>query len=131
MGCYDFPGETWAGDASAHKGVMGAGSVCFQRPGRNLEVRVGREEEGISSLRPELAAIARTLQALPLETDLLYLFDSEAALSRVSRWIGSGPRTTLAGDANADIVTSIVERVRARVLQAVGAARCRVQVGSI
>jgi len=118
MGCYDFPGETWAGDGSAHKGVMGAGrSVCFQRPGRTLEVRVGREEEGISSLEPEIAAIARTLQALPLETDLLYLCDSEAALSRVSRWIGSGPRTTLAGDANADIVTSIVERVRARVLQ--------------
>jgi len=62
MGCYDFPGETWAGDGSAHKGVMGAGSVCFQQPGRTLEVRVGREEEGISSLRPELAAIARTLQ---------------------------------------------------------------------
>ena len=94
-----------------------AGSVCFQRPGRTLEVRVGREEEGISSLRPELAAIARTLQALPLETDLLYLCDSEAALSRVSRWIGSGPRTTFAGDANADIVTSIVERMRARVLK--------------
>ena len=52
-----------------------------------------------------------------METDLLYLCDSEAALSRVSRWIGSGPRTTLAGDANADIVASIVERVRARVLQ--------------
>ena len=77
MGCYDFPGETWAGDASAHKGVMGAGSVCFQRPGHNLEVRVGREEEGISSLRPELAVIARTLQGIPLETDLLYLCDSE------------------------------------------------------
>ncbi len=78
---------------------------------------MGREEEGISSLRQELAEIARTLQALPLETDLLYLCDSEAALSRVSRWIGSGQRTTLAGDANADIVASIVERVRARVLQ--------------
>jgi hypothetical protein len=76
MGCYDFPGETWAGDGSAHKGVMGAGSVYFQRPGRTLEVRVGGEE-GISSLTPELAAIARTLQALPLETDLLYLCDSE------------------------------------------------------
>jgi hypothetical protein len=25
MGCYDFPGETWAGDGSANKGVMGAG----------------------------------------------------------------------------------------------------------
>ena len=25
MGCYDFPGETWAGDGSANKGIMGAG----------------------------------------------------------------------------------------------------------
>ena len=96
---------------------MGAGSVCLQRPGCNLEVRVGREEEGTSSLRPELAAIARTLQAIPLETDLLYLCDSEAALNRMSRWIGSGPRTTLEGDPNADILTSIVERMRARVLK--------------
>ena len=78
---------------------------------------MGREEEGTSSLRPELAAIARTLQAIPLETDLLYLCDSEAALNRMSRWIGSGPRTTLAGDPNADIVTSLVERMRARVLK--------------
>jgi hypothetical protein len=61
IGCYDFPGETWAGDGSVHKCVMGAGSVCLQRPGCNLVVRVGREEEGVSSLRPELAAIARTL----------------------------------------------------------------------
>ncbi|MFN9897754.1 MAG: hypothetical protein ACK55Z_02925, partial [bacterium] len=30
-------------------GVMGAGSVCLQRQGRHLEVRVGREEEGASS----------------------------------------------------------------------------------
>ena len=118
MGCYDFPGETWAGDGLAHKGVMGAGSVCFQRPGRNLEVRMGKEEEGISSLRQELAAIARTLRATFLEVDLLYLCDSEAALSRVSRWIGSGPRTTIAGDANTDIMTSIVERERERVLKA-------------
>ena len=64
MGCYDLPGETWAGDGSANKGVMGAGSVYFQRPGRNLVVRVGREEKGVSSLRPELAAIARTLRGL-------------------------------------------------------------------
>ena len=46
---------------------------------------MGREEEGISSLRPELAAIARTLQATSLEADLLYLCDSEAALNKVSR----------------------------------------------
>jgi hypothetical protein len=94
------------------EGVMGAGIVCFQRPGRNLVVRVGREEEGVSSLRPELAAIACTLQATSLEVDLLYLCDSEASLNKVSRWIGSGPRTTLASDANADIMTSIIECVR-------------------
>jgi ribonuclease HI len=96
---------------------MGAGSVCFERPGRNLVVRMGREEEGVSSLRPELGAIARTLQATSVEVDLLYLCDSEAALNKVSRWIGSGPRTTLAGDANADVMTSIIECVRERVLR--------------
>jgi hypothetical protein len=58
---------------------MGAGRVCLQRPGCSLIVRVGREEEGVSSLRSELAAIARTLQATPVESDLLYLCDSEAS----------------------------------------------------
>ena len=93
---------------------MGAGSVCLQRPGCSLIVRVGREEEGVSSLRPELAAIARTLQATPEESDLLYLCDSEASLNKMSR-MGSGPRTMLAWDANADIMMSIIECVRARV----------------
>jgi len=81
LGCYDFSGETWAGDGSMHKGVMGAGSICLQRPTCNLVVRVGREEEGVSSLRPELAAMARTLKAAPAESDLIYLCDSEAALN--------------------------------------------------
>jgi len=117
LGCYEFPGESWAGDGSVHKGVMGAGCVCLQRPGRKLQVRVGREAEGTSSLRAELAAMARALQATPLETDLIYLCDSEAALNRMSRWIGSGPKTTLAGDPNADIVILIVERMRERVLK--------------
>ena len=48
LGCYDFAGETWARDGSVHKCAMGAGSVCLQRPGRSLTVRVGREEEGVS-----------------------------------------------------------------------------------
>ena len=98
-----------------HKGAMGAGIVCLQRPTCIIVVRVGREEEGVSSLRAELAAIARALQAAPAERDLLYLCDSEADLNKISRWIGSGPRTTLAGDANADIMISIIERIRERV----------------
>jgi hypothetical protein len=91
---------------------MGAGSVCFQQQGRHLEVKVGREEEGVSSLRPE-----RTLQATSTGTDLLYLCDSETTLTKVSRWIGRGPRTTLAGDANADIMKTIIECLRARVIR--------------
>jgi hypothetical protein len=96
LGCYNFPGETWAGDGSAHKGVMGAGSVCLKQQSKYSEVRVGREEEGINSLRPELAAIARTLQATPPGVDLLYLCDTKTALQKVSWWIGSGPRTSRA-----------------------------------
>ena len=98
-----------------HKGAMGAGIICLQRPTCIIVVRVGREEEGVSSLRAELAAMARALQAAPTEKDLIYLCDSEAALNKISRWIGSGPRTPLAGDANADIMVSIIECVRERV----------------
>ena len=43
--------------------------------------------------------------------------ESEAALNKISRWIGSGPRTTLAGDANADIMTTIIGCLRERVLR--------------
>jgi hypothetical protein len=88
---------------------MGAGCVCLQQQGRHLEVKVGREEEGVSSLRPELAALARTLQATSAGTDLLYLCDSETTLTKVSRWIGRGPRTTLVGDATTDIMKTIIE----------------------
>jgi hypothetical protein len=40
-------------------------------------------------------------------TDLLYLCDSETTLIKVSRWIGRGLQTTLAGDANADIISNV------------------------
>ena len=117
LGCYNFPGETWAGDGSAHKEEMGAGSVCLQRQDKCLMVRVGREEEGVNRLLPELAALARTLHGTPPEIDLLYLCDSETTLGKVSKWIGSGPRTTLACDANADIMKTIIKCVRERVLR--------------
>jgi hypothetical protein len=90
---------------------MGAGSVRLQQQSKYLEVRVGPEEEGVNALRPELASMARTLQATPPGVDLLYLCDSETALQKVSWWIGSGSRTTLADDANTNIMTTIVECV--------------------
>jgi hypothetical protein len=45
------------------------------------------------------------------------LCDSETTLDKVSRLIGSGPRTTLAGDANADIMKTIIECERERVIR--------------
>ncbi len=84
-------GETWAGDGSAKKGVMGQGASAFNDMVATLQF----EWQERRRVRPELAAIARTLQATSIEVDLLYLCDSEAALNKVSRWIGS----TLAGDA--------------------------------
>ena len=95
---------------------MGSGSVCLQQQDRHDEVRVGREE-GVNSLGPELAEVTRTLQAIPAGTDLLYLCDSETTLDKVSRWIGRGPRTTLAGDANADIMKTIIECLCERVIR--------------
>jgi ribonuclease HI len=50
-------------------------------------------------------------------TDLLYLCDSETTLSKVSRWIGRGLRTTLGSHANADIMKTILECIRARVIR--------------
>ena len=95
----------------------GAGSVCLQQQHKCLVVRVGREEEGVNSISPEQAAVARTLQPTPPGIDLLYLCDSETTLDMVSRWIRRGPRTTLAGDASADIMKTNLECVRERVLR--------------
>ena len=60
-------------------------SVSSNRINVLLRVRVGREEEGVNSLRPELAAVAQTLQATPPGINLLYLCDSETTLNKVSR----------------------------------------------
>jgi hypothetical protein len=113
LGCYDFPGETWAGDGSAHKGGVGAGSVCLQQQDKCLVTGPSGPRRGGSQLTTaRLAAVARTLQATPPGINLLYLCDSETTLDKVSRWIGRGPRTTLAGDANADIMKTIIECLR-------------------
>ena len=59
-------------------------------------------------------AIASTLQAASPKSDLLYLCDSETALSKVASWIGRGPKASLAKDDNADILWVIIEQLRKR-----------------
>ena len=76
-----------------------------------------RTEEGTNSLRTELAAIASVLQSASVREDLLYLGDSETALDRIRSWIGRGPKASLVGDANADIMRPIIECLRVRTQQ--------------
>jgi len=67
---------------------------------------VGREEEGSSSNRPELAAFGLALRDTLIEEPLLYLCDNLSLLKAVNRWIGEGGKATLVGAPDADIQNS-------------------------
>jgi len=53
---YGFQGQVTAGDSSDKKGKMGAGYTNLRRKIKKQQCKLGREEEGSSSNRPELAA---------------------------------------------------------------------------
>ena len=55
---------------------MGAGSVNLRKQGKRLQRKVGREEEGSSSNRPELAAFVLALRGTPVTKPMLYLCDN-------------------------------------------------------
>jgi ribonuclease HI len=77
-------------------------------------VRVGREDEGTSSNRPELGGVVLALQSAALSEDALLLCDNEAVLRVIRKWVGQG---TLATAPDADILQEIIclltQRVRA------------------
>ena len=58
-------------------------------------MRVGREQEGTSSDRLELAALEATLQKVDETEDILYLCDNESVLTEVNGWIVEGGKATL------------------------------------
>ena len=58
--------------------------------------RVGREEEGTSSNRPELGGIVLALQSAALNEDALLLCDNEAVLCVIKKWVGQGGKASLA-----------------------------------
>ena len=76
---------------------------------------MGREDEGISSMRPELAAIERVLRTVHLTEDLLVLSDCKTALTEIHKWIGEGLRPCMALTKDADILRAIVEALRQRI----------------
>ena len=80
-------------------------------------VRVGREDEGVNSNRPELGVVVLVLQSVGLNEDVLLLCDNEAVLCVIRKWVGQGGKATLATAPDADILREIIclltQRVRA------------------
>ena len=70
--------------------------------------KVGREEEGLSSNRPESVALRECLEAHEDHVDLLYLTDSEASLQAIHKWIGCGAKLNLSKSPDADILKTII-----------------------
>ena len=77
--------------------------------------RIGREEEGTSSYRAELAALLMLLREAPEAEDVVALLDCKSEITEVRKWVGEGAKATLVGIANADILEAIIEKLRARV----------------
>jgi len=75
---------------------------------------VGREEEGSSVNRLELAAFVLALRGTPVTKPMLYLCDNQALLKAVKRWVGEGGKATLVGAPDADILLEAIEELRKR-----------------
>ena len=84
LGGYGFQGQVTAGDGSDIKGKIEAGYNNLRRKQKKQQCKVGREEEGSSSNRPELAAFFLALRDTPIEEPLLYLCDNQSLLKAVT-----------------------------------------------
>jgi len=116
LGGYGFQGAVTAGDGSNKKGdKMGARFINLRRKKRRGQKKVGHEEEGSSSNRPELAALVEALRGTQNDKPMLYLCDNQALLKAVMRWVGEGGKATLAGAPDADILREAIELLRARI----------------
>ena len=52
-----------------------------------MRARVGREEEGASSNRPELGGFVLALQSAALSEDALLLCDNETVFRVIKKWV--------------------------------------------
>ena len=95
LGGYGFQGVTLGVDGSCKDGKMGSGCCKFREEGAHKCARVGREEEGTSSNRPESGGVALALQSAALSEDALLLCDNEAVLLVIRKWVGQGGKATL------------------------------------
>ena len=81
----------------------------MRRKNKQQQYKVGREEEGSSSNRPELAAFFLALRDTLIEEPLLYLCDNQSLFKAVNRWIGESGKATLVGAPDADVLAAAIE----------------------
>jgi len=112
---YRFQSQVTTGDRSDKQDKMGAGYNNLRRKKKKQQCKVGREEEGSSSNRPELASFLLALRDTLIEEPLLYLCDNQSLLKAVIRWIGEGGKATLIGAPDADILAVAIKILRKRI----------------
>ncbi len=87
----------------------------LQEQRSNQSHKVGREEEGMSSNRPEVVALRECLETHADNENLLYLTDSETTLQVINKWIGEGAKLSLEKTEDADILRVIIVKLQQRV----------------
>ncbi len=133
LGAFHFEGACTAGDGSCDVKSLSMGAdFCnlkslewltekpltppwLHEQRSNQSHKVGREEEGMSSNRPELVALRECLEAHPDNENLLYLTDRETTLQVINKWIGGGAKLSLAKTADTDILRVIIVKLQQRV----------------
>jgi len=87
----------------------------LRRKKKKQQCKVGREEEGSSSSRSELAAFLMAPRDTLIEEPLLYLNDNQPLLKAVNRCIGEGGKATLVGAPDADVLAATIKILRKRI----------------
>ena len=87
LGGYGFQGVTLGVDGSCKDGRMGSGCCKFGEKGEGKCVRVGREDEGTSSNRPELGGVVLALnQQLSIKMLFYYATTRQFCASSENGW---------------------------------------------
>ena len=115
LGGYNFRGITFGIDGSNSDGAMGAGCCCLEEPSLDCHARVGREQEGTSSNRPELGSLLLALRTASTDQDALIFSDNESVLKTVKKWVGEGGKATLANTPDADILRGVLAVLAQRI----------------
>jgi len=83
LGGYAVQGQVTAGDGSDKQGKIGAGYNNLRRKKKKQQCKVGREEEGPSSNRPELAVFFLALRDTLIESPIFLAAMSLAQCNKV------------------------------------------------